>query len=120
MKPLTAFPRQPFLGLAMSAMIGILTADNWPHASIPVAAIVGLLALITWFARSSVLVYALVAGGFFLLHSIRTTGSPGMKLARSLGDEPRPVTVRGAVITEPRISERGASSFLLQAESIEI
>jgi len=54
------------------------------------------------------------------LHSAQTIDSPGMQLARALGNEPRPVTVRGAVITEPKTSERGSASFLVQAESIEI
>src|SRR2546423_309759 len=120
MKLLTALPRQPFLGLAASGMIGILAADNWPHCSITFVAIAGLLAFVAWFARTSVLVYALVATGFFFLHSARTIASPGIELARALGDGPRPVTVRGAVISEPKISERGGASFLLKAGSIEI
>jgi competence protein ComEC len=120
MKLLPASPRQPFLGLAISAAIGIVVADNWQHHSITTAAIVAALALGAWVARTSLLVYALVSAGFFFLHNARTIDSAGMELARALGETPRPVTVRGAVISEPRISERGSASFLLQAESIEI
>ncbi|PYJ85157.1 MAG: hypothetical protein DME70_10035, partial [Verrucomicrobia bacterium] len=120
MKLLTDCPRQPFLGLAIAAAIGIVAADNCPRHSITVAVIVGALALGAWFARRSLVVYALVAAGFFFLHSARTMDSAGKELARALGESPRPVTVRGAVMSEPRISERGSASFLLQANSIEI
>jgi len=120
MKLLTDCPRQPFLGLAIAAAIGIVAADNCPRHSITVAAIVGALALGAWFARRSLVVYAVVAAGFFFLHSARTMDSAGKELARTLGESPRPVTVRGAVMSEPRISERGSASFLLQANSIEI
>ena len=120
MNPPTPFPRQPFLGLAVSAMLGILAADNWPQCSMPMVAVVGTIALAALISRSSLIVYALVGTGFFFLHSARTIDSPGKQWARVLGDEPRPVTVRGAVITEPKASGRGAASFLLQAESIEL
>src|SRR2546423_3215112 len=120
MKLPTALPRQPFLGLALSAMVGILMADHWPNRSLVVAALLAALAIAAWFSRRSLVVYGLVAIGFFFLHGERTIDSPGMQLARALGNEPRPVTVRGAVITEPKISERGSASFLMEAESIEI
>src|SRR2546423_5665727 len=120
MKLPTALPRQPFLGLALSAMVGILMADHWPNRSLVVAALLAALAIAAWFSRRSLVVYGLVAIGFFFLHGERTVDSPGMQLARALGNEPRPVTVRGAVITEPKISERGSASFLMEAESIEI
>src|ERR1700682_6245151 len=120
MKLLSACPRQPFLGLAISATVGILVADRWPDCSVTLAIVIAAIALAARLSRRSLAVYALVAFGFFFLHSVRTTNSPGLELAGSLGEEPRPVTVRGAVISEPRISERGSASFLFQAESIEI
>jgi len=120
MKLPTALPRQPFLGLALSAMAGILAADYLPNRSIIMVAVLAALAIAAWFSRRSLVVYALVAIGLFFLHSVRTIDSPGMQLALALGNEPRPVTVRGAVITEPKISERGSASFLVQTESIEI
>jgi ComEC/Rec2-related protein len=77
-------------------------------------------ALVAWFLRRSLAIYAVVALGFFVVHSLRTADTQGLTLARALGEEPVPLTVRGEVISEPKISERGAASFLLQAESIEI
>src|SRR5438874_1770903 len=120
MKLLSAWPRQPFLGLAISATVGILVADRWPHCSVAVVAGIAVIAVAAWFSRRSLAVYALVASGFFFLHSARTTGTPGLELARALGEGAQPVTVRGTVISEPRVSERGSASFLLQAQSIEI
>jgi competence protein ComEC len=120
MKLLSAWPRQPFLGLALSAVTGIAVADSWPNTSPILAAVVVAGAVVAWFSRRSLAIYALVALGFFILHRSRTTNTPGLTLARALGEEPVPVTVRGEVISEPKISERGAASFLLQVESIEI
>src|SRR4249920_900434 len=118
MNPLTAWPRQPFFGLALSAVVGILMADTWPRLSPTLAVVLALASIIAWFSKRSVAIYAVVALGFFFLHSLRTIDTPGEQLARSLGEDPRPITVRGAVITEPKRSERGTVSFLLQAETI--
>src|SRR5215213_1249617 len=120
MKVLSAWPRQPFLGLAISAIIGIAVADSWPNASPRFAIIVGATALAAWFSRRSLVLYAFVGLALFFLHSLRTTVTPGSVLTRTLGEGPVPVTVHGAVITEPKISERETASFLLEAESIEI
>lgn len=120
MNPPNAWPRQPFLGLAISASAGILLADFAPSNSLALAAALAVLALTALRMRNSLAVYAVVAFGFFLLHSVRTSDSSGLRLARELGNEPRPVTVRGAVISEPKFSERGSASFLFQADSIEI
>jgi ComEC/Rec2-related protein len=117
---LTAWPRQPFLGLAISAAVGILLADYSPDCSITVAVVVAAIAATALVTGRSLVVYALVGCGFFFLHSARTLDTPGLTLARGLGEEPQPITVRGAVISEPRISGRGTASFLLDAESIEI
>lgn len=120
MKLLTACPRQPFLGLAISGMAGILVADHWPSCSVTVAGVIAALSIVAWLSRWSLAVYALVVAGFFFLHSARTTETPGLLAARALGEAPRPITVRGAVISEPKISERGSASFLLEAESIDV
>src|SRR5438045_1153709 len=120
MKSPSAWPRQPFLGMAISATIGILGAERWPDCSVAALGVIAAVAAAAWLLRRSLGVYLLVASAFFFLHCARTTETPGLILARALGEEPRPVTVRGAVISEPRISGRGSASFLLKAESIEI
>ena len=104
----------------MAASTGILIADFAPNHSLALAIALAILALTALLSRNSLAVYALVATGFFYLHSLRTSDSPALRLARELGEEPRPVSVRGFVASEPKIAATGSASFLLQAESIEI
>lgn len=122
MQLLNALPRQPFMGIATAASTGILVADFAPNHSPVLAVALGAMALMALLWRHSLAVYALVATGFFILHSLRTADSPGGRLATELGAQPRPVTVVGTVVSEPKISTTatGSASFLLQAESIEI
>jgi competence protein ComEC len=119
-KSVIAWPRQPFLGLAFSAVLGILAADNWPRHSAGLVTAIGVVALLSLVTRRSLPVYLLVALGFFFAHSLRTTASPGLELAQSLGEQPQPLTIHGTVISEPKMSARGSTSFLVQADSIEI
>jgi len=114
-----AWPRQPFIGLAMAASAGILVADLAPSCAPALVAALALAALIVLLLRNSFAVYALVAGAFFLLHSLQITESAGMRLARQLGSEPQPVTVVGSVASEPKFSAKGFASFLLRLERIE-
>jgi competence protein ComEC len=120
MQLLNALPRQPFIGVALAATTGILIADFAPNHSLAPAITLAILAATALFSRNSLAVYALVGTGFFFLHSLRMSDSPTLRLARELGGEPRPVSVLGCIISEPKISPRGSASFLLQAESIEI
>src|SRR5438874_13840688 len=120
MKQKNTWPRQPFLGLSIATGAGILAADAAPSATLGVIIALGILAIVALLSRKSLAVYAFVATGFFLVHSERTSGSAGLRLAHELGDEPRPVTVLGSVESEPKFSPNGSASFLFQAESIEI
>jgi competence protein ComEC len=119
-KPLNAWPRQPFVGVAIAASAGILVADFRPGSAPSVAIALGALGIATFFTRASPLVYAFIASSFFFLHSLRTSDTPGIQLARELGEEPRPATIRGTVTSEPKLSANQFASFLLQAESVEI
>ena len=103
----------------MAASAGILVADSWPRATPIFFVALALCAAVALLLRNTSVVYLLVAGAFFLLHSFRVTNSPGIRLSRQLGGEPQPVTAVGAVISEPKISARGFCSFLLRLESIE-
>lgn len=103
----------------MAASAGILVADFAPSCRPALIAALAIIALSALISRSSVGVYALIAGAFFFLHSLRITESDGRRLARQLGSEPQPVTVLGSVASEPKISARGFASFLLRLDSIE-
>src|SRR5436190_5019836 len=120
MQQQNALPRQPFIGLALAAITGILIADFVPNHSLALAIALPSLAVTALFSRNSFAAYALVATGFFFLHSLGTSDSPALRLGRELGEKPRPVSVLGRIVSEPKISLRGSASFLLQAESVEI
>jgi uncharacterized membrane protein len=94
MKLLSA-PRQPFVGLAAMAGIGIILAEFFPISSsaLVATAIIILLcavALLRW--PRLVATYVIVGAGFFLLHSFQTSNTEGQRIAAQLGDRPRVVT----------------------------
>ncbi|MEY2561433.1 MAG: competence protein ComEC, partial [Verrucomicrobiota bacterium] len=104
----------------MAAGIGILVADFWPNCSATLAILLAIVAAIALLSRNSIAVYALVAAGFFSIHSLRSSDTPALQLAREFGEQPRPVSVIGHVVSEPKSSPNGSASFLLQSDSIEV
>lgn len=116
-KPNAKWSRQPFIGIALAALIGILIADAAPH---PIGGMVALIlgALIAFLRKSSLATYAFVAACFFFLHSLRETHSPGLRLAQELGETPQALAATGVVVSEPTASARGTASFLFQLASI--
>jgi ComEC/Rec2-related protein len=119
-KPAKTWPRQPFVGLALVSALGIALADNAPNRSGVIVGAVAILAAISLGRGSSLATYALVTISFFFLHSLRLTDSPGIRLMRELGNEPQIVSVRGSVVSEPKISSRNMASFRLRLETIEL
>ena len=107
------WPRQPFIGLGLSAIAGILLAELWPA---PLSGLVLLLiaAIWAWKLRRWELVHLCVTLAFFAGHSLRQTESPGRRFANQLGNEPQALAVQGTVVSEPRISARGTASFQLR------
>src|SRR5205809_4779407 len=101
MKLLSA-PRQPFVGLALMAAIGIIAAEILPLPSaavIPTAIILALciVGLACW--PRLLATYAMVGAGFFLLHNFQTKSTEGHQLADELGNRPRVLTATGCVIS---------------------
>ncbi|HKR54532.1 MAG TPA: ComEC/Rec2 family competence protein [Chthoniobacterales bacterium] len=112
--------RQPFVGLVLAAIIGIVVADYSPaiNASICLIAIAGALAALRWgFAP---LVFAVVGATFFVLHSARITNTSADALAHIAGQQPCPANVTGIVTTEPKIEANGNASFLLKLRGAKI
>src|SRR5712675_3236536 len=121
MKLLSA-PRQPFVGLALMAAVGIIAAEIvplGPKALISAAVVLGICILIAIRWPRLALTYLIVATGFFLLHKFATTNTAGQQLADKLGERPRVVTAVGYVITEPKNAPSGFATFLLKLKSIE-
>ena len=116
MKLLSA-PRQPFVGLALAAAVGIILAELVPARStalISAAIVLVICILVTFCWPNLAATYLIVASGFFLLHKFATTNTAGQELADKLGERPRVVTAVGYVITEPKIAPSGFATFLLK------
>jgi competence protein ComEC len=112
--------RQPFVGLVLAAIIGIVVADYFPAISRPILliAILGALAGLRW--SYGPLVFALVGATFFALHSARITSTPADALAEIAGELARPASVTGIVTTEPKIEATGNASFLMRMHQAKI
>src|SRR6266481_3782523 len=122
MKLLSA-PRQPFVGLALMAALGIIAADVFPLPAtaliVTTIALASCIVIVAW--RPILLAtYAIVGVGFFLLHNLETSNTEGQQLADELGGRPRVVTATGCIISEPKIAPSGFATFLLKLESIEL
>ena len=115
-------PRQPFVGLALMAMTGIIVAEIVPlrsNALSSLAIIIAICIVVAACWPRLAATYFIVAAGFFLLHKLANTNTEGQQLAEQLGERPRIVTASGSVITEPKIAPSGFATFLLKLNSIE-
>ena len=115
-------PRQPFVGLALVAVLGITVADFFPIAVShwwAVAIVFALLAipLFIWPTLGST--YLFIGAGFFVLHNFRTGDTTGLQLATDLSERPRVVNAVGFVTSEPKVAPNGFATFLFKLESIE-
>ncbi|HEY6071790.1 MAG TPA: ComEC/Rec2 family competence protein [Chthoniobacterales bacterium] len=116
-------PRQPFVGLALMAAIGIVFADFVPVPEFQwLRWVLGFvsIALVLFWKPNTVLTYLLVSCGFFLIHNFRTRDTAGLWLANTLTERPRVVTATGFVNSEPKIAPNGFATFLFKLESIEL
>src|SRR5512140_2392622 len=116
MKPLRA-PRQPFVGLALMAAVGIIMAEVVPLAPtalVSAAIILAICVLVALCWPKFAATYLILAAGFFLLHKFATTNTAGQQLADKLGERPRVVTAVGCVIGEPKVASSGFATFLLK------
>ena len=115
-------PRQPFVGLTLMAMLGIIVVD---FVSVPEVQwllwTMGfvLIAFVLFCEPNTVLTYILVGGGFFLIHNFRTRDTVGLRLAADLTERPRTASVVGFVTSEPKVAPNGFATFLFKLESIE-
>src|SRR5437588_10991971 len=112
--------RQPFVGLVLAAIIGIVAADYFPAIGGPILfiGILGALAGLRW--SYAPLVFALVGATFFALHSARITSTPADALAETAGGPARPASVTGIVTTEPKVEATGNASFLMRMHRAKI
>jgi competence protein ComEC len=115
-------PRQPFVGLALMAALGIVLADLVPIPEFQWAIWAigfGLLCGAIFWKPNVALSYLLVGCGFFLLHNFRIGDTAGLRLAADLSERPRVVNAIGFITSEPKIAPNGFATFLFKLESIE-
>src|SRR5438094_8936145 len=112
--------RQPFVGLVLAAVIGIVAADYFPAITGPILfiAILGALAGLRW--SFAPLVFALVGATFFALHSARIANTPGDQLVQIAGAETRPANEIRLDPTEPKTQPTGTASLLLPLQQARI
>ena len=113
-------PRQPFVGLALSAAAGIAAAEIFPLAGIAIPVAVAASALFAFAWPDSRRTYILMVACFFVLHSFHLRDSPGLELAQKLGDVPRPTNATGLVVSEARTTANGMATFLLRLHAISV
>ena len=111
-------PRQPFVGLALSAAAGIMVADIFPLAETAAPVVVAAAALLAFVWPDSKRTYLLIAACFFVLHSFQMRDAPGLKLVEELGDRPRAINATGIVVSEARTAANGMATFLLRLHTI--
>ncbi|MEO7725099.1 MAG: ComEC/Rec2 family competence protein, partial [Chthoniobacterales bacterium] len=119
MKP--AVPRRlPLLGVALSAVPGLLLAEilALPLALLGPAIVLG--TILNLLRPRWWLTHLLVAAFYFALHQTQLHDTPGRELKARLGDRPRTVAVSGTVASEPRLSPNDYTTFLLRLDSIEL
>src|SRR5437763_16640120 len=112
--------RQPFVGLVLAAIIGIVAADYFPAINVPIFLIAIAGALAAWRWTFAPLVFAVVVATFFVLHRARISNTPADALAQIARQLPHPANVTGIVTTEPKIDANGNGTFLLTLRGAKI
>ncbi|HEX4666633.1 MAG TPA: ComEC/Rec2 family competence protein [Chthoniobacterales bacterium] len=113
-------PRQPLLGLALSAISGILLAEFFAPPVDLLCGGVALGAAVLLVRPVAGLTHLLVAAVFFALHLVVLMDSPGRAFEARLGERMRPVVVRGIVASEPKAAPNDFTTFLLQLETVDV
>ncbi len=94
-------PRQPFVALALCAVLGIFAADRWPvEASWPLA-LTAAVALALLLRPITVGCWLFCGLAFFSLHTLRHHGNAAKELAREFAAGPRVAQATGIVWDEP-------------------
>ncbi|HEY2712619.1 MAG TPA: ComEC/Rec2 family competence protein [Chthoniobacterales bacterium] len=119
MKPACS-PRQPLLGVALSASGGILLAEFVKAPLLILCLTIALISLVAVLWPRIWLTYLLVVSGFFSLHLRQQSDSPGRGLATRIGGRARQVTVTGMTASEPKVAPNEYATFDLQLETIDL
>lgn len=122
----TPRPRQPFIGLAIAAVLGVWAADRWETPPVLAFGLTALGVMAVLFRPSPMTCWLLCGLVFFELHTVRHYGSDAGLLAQVLAPAPRVIRATGIVWSEPDIpaTTTGRSTtkarFVLKAETLTI
>ena len=94
-------PRQPLVGLAVFAVLGIVAADRWAVEPLWAVGLVAASAVVAFWRASTIGVWLFCALAFFSLHTVRHHGHAARELAREFAEGPRVVRATGIVWDEP-------------------
>lgn len=94
-------PRQPLVGLAVFAVLGIVAADRWAVEPLWAVGLVAASAVVALWRASTIGVWLFCALAFFSLHTVRHHGHAARELAREFADGPKVARVTGIVWNEP-------------------
>ncbi len=123
MKWLSPHPRQPFIGVALAAIAGVIAADRWDVPLVPIYIALGLSLLCVAAFRKTIVCWVFVGVAFFALHTCRHHHSPAKEIAQKLAEGNRVARAIGVVWSEPeppQVWSRTISArFRLKLESIE-
>jgi len=86
-------PRQPFIGLAIAAVLGIVAADRWETPPVWAFALCALGVLAVLVRPAPVTAWLLCGLAFFELHTIRHYGSEARQFSHLLVGGPRVVHI---------------------------
>ncbi|MEO5719563.1 MAG: ComEC/Rec2 family competence protein [Chthoniobacterales bacterium] len=112
--------RQPLLGVAISAIAGIVLAEFWILPLALLGSAIALGAVVVLARPKWWLTHLLLAAFYFALHQTQLHDTPGRALSTRLGDRPRTISVSGTVASEPKLSPNDYTTFLLRLDSIEL
>jgi competence protein ComEC len=117
-------PTQPFIGLAVAAILGVWLADHWEVPALAAFAGTAIGALVILLRPSVVTAWLLCTLVFFQWHTLRHYGNEARQVAQFLSAGPRVVQVAGVVWNEPEppatASRATTARFLLKVESMNI
>ena len=115
-------PRQPFVGLAIAAVLGIFASDHWPADALWPLLLFAASALVVLLRPSTVACWLCCGLAFSAVHTMRHHENPARELAREFAAGPRVAQATGIVWDEPSPPESWSRSvtarFRLKLETI--
>jgi competence protein ComEC len=110
--------RIPFLGIFLSAVMGILVSHHLPFA-VEIFLSASIIALGGWvILRRAGVLFAAIALAFAAAYAMQTRDSPAMRFAEFIGPDGRNASMEGQVVGVPQVEISGKSRFEVQVREV--